>query len=533
MPKYYQCKRSPSHFLSCPDGRVLRRGYQCVFPFGGGSKQCGMGLLPPVSALPFGTDSKRILVLEDRYTTAETSVLPPSTQPVPLPSSPSSVPSSSGGGLSFGGGPTPTFSFGGSPSSPPSVLPSIQYHYQCGNSAQRHRWVTTMRLDRPEEVQCPAKVLFSSCDKPLTYLPSAIFGQSYASLDVSAVRRSSTVSTHVFTSFMPSSSGFGFSSPVPVRPEARSQSDLTKILMESRQVSFLCRDGTFREAPQPRSSSRALNEYVEEPGLCSLGPLTLQRIGLPAIVVGCNEVMELRESGTFLTNPFTPGAVTYPDFVVAQGSYQYAVELKTPRTSTLAAYLGSGFYDARRDSSFASRSVKDEIEARARALPEGYHQMMAFDLFNLTEGFGDTVRAVQAEITGGLRRDFWDRIKGFLFIEKDGTVRTFSKDELLAHGRSQTTLGFSLVTGIRIEPMLDEVTTTTASTSASSSQASDDERALEIIEKVNRGALLLPGERRFLRDKLQAMRIFGCDDYIPQALRSMSALERLVLERKL
>ena len=487
----------------------------------GGSKLCGMGLLAPVDALPFSADRKRILILEDRYTVAETPVLPPSLHPVPLPSSPFPVTSFSGGGLSFGGGPTLT-----SPS-PFPVLPSIQYHYQCGNSAQRHRWVTTVRLDRPEEVLCPGMVLFSSCDKPLTHLPSAVFGQTYASLDVSAVRRRSTVATHVFTSSTPSTSSLDFSSLAPVRAEARSQSDLTKILMDSGQVAFLCRDGTFREAPQPQSSSRALNEYVEEPGLCSLGPLTLQRFGSPTIVVGRNEVMTLH--GTFLTDPFRPGAVTYPDFVVAQGSHRYAVELKTPRTSTLAAYLGSGFYDARRDSSFTSRSVKEEIEARARALPEGYHQMMAFDLFNLTEGFGATVRAVQTEITGGLQRDFWDGIKGFLFIEKDGTVRTFSKDELLAHGRSQTTLGFSLVTGIRIQPMVEEVTTTT--TSPSSSQASDDERAVEIIRKVEEGTPRRSDERRFLRDKLQAMRIFGCDEYIPQVLRGMSALDRLVLER--
>lgn len=349
MPKYYQCKRSPSHYLSCPDGKVLRQGFQCVFPFGGGSKQCGAGLHPPVGVLPFGADKSRTLPLEDRYTKPDPSV--PSPHPVPFPG---------GGGLSFGVSTTRSSPFGSGPPSTLPTLPSIQYHYHCENGSQRHRWVATSPLDRPGEILCPGQVLFgTSCDKPLAYVPGGGSFGTWSPLDASCLRRRSTIPTPVFTSFTSSSSDLDLFSVSPVRAEARSQSELTKVLMDSQQVSFLCRGGTFREDPLARSSARAANEYVEEPGLCALGPLTFLRMGSPAIVVGRGEVTELQQPG--------------------------------------------------------------------------------------------------------------------------GTLQ--------------------------------------------------DELALDVVRKVSRGTPRDWDERRFLRDKLQAMRIFGCDDYIPKILREMDALARLVLER--
>ncbi|HVG08944.1 MAG TPA: hypothetical protein VNM67_14670 [Thermoanaerobaculia bacterium] len=492
---------------------ILRDGpHTCSFPFGGGHKQCGQALVRThLSALPLGLDKNRIRPLESRQIKPDPTALP-SSQPVPSSSPLSLGPSAT---------PSPSPLSGSFSGSPPSVS-TLSYHYECGNKHQKHYWQTTSRLDRPENVQCPGKSVFgATCNAILTYLPGgSILGYTYTPLDPVTVRRLATVSTHVFAS--PSSSAFAFTSPAPVRPEARSQAELTKILVDSRQVSFLCRDGTFRETPVPPTSKRAANEYVEEPGLCKAGPLLFLSEGSVAFVVGRTEVGDLgRSAGRFQTNPFIAGTVTYPDFVVCQGSYPYAVELKTPRTSTMEAYLGAGFYDPDTGSLFKSRTVREEIEARARILPDEYYQMLAFDLFNITEAFDASVRSIQAEITEGRHRDFWGRIKGFLFIEQSGAVRTFSKDTLLAHGRAQPTLGFVLVKGVQLQ-----TTTTTASAS------DDDELATSILHKIEHGIPRSSEERRFLRDKLQAMRIYGNTDYIPTVLESLSALTRLSLERK-
>ena len=64
-----------------------------------------------------------------------------------------------------------------------------------------------------------------------------------------------------------------------------------------------------------------------------------------------------------------------------------------------------------------------------------------------------------------------------------------------------------------------------------SQHAVEDALAAAIIAQVNRGDDPGPERKGWLRYKLQAMRVPGVEEYIPQPLPDMTAMNRFMLER--
>lgn len=310
----------------------------------------------------------------------------------------------------------------------PQPAPLVTYVYQCLGSAGRHYWTTPDRLDRPEDVLCPGRTIgMGLCEKPLQEFHGHSFFPPQPLLDV---RRRSQMPVPQFAAPERRDSLLKFQ---PLRVEAQSQRDLTGVLIESGQVTFLCRNGHFA-APSP------VNPIVDEPGITRHGPLQLQ--SAERHVVGRNEVWGRRPE-EFVVSPFTRGNVTYPDFVVEQNGVVFAIELKTPRTATMAAFLRDQFYGEERprdpSAPFERRAVEAEMAARAAILPDEWRQMLAFDLSNVREDLGASIGAIQEEIRAGTHAAFWRMIASFLFIE-GGRVSTYSRDALLEVGTSQQTL---------------------------------------------------------------------------------------------
>jgi hypothetical protein len=317
------------------------------------------------------------------------------------------------------------------------LIPLPMYRYRCvGKPA--HHWETTVRVLQPKQTGCPFKTLFgATCDKPLDdvtsmFIPGAPKWQplpevlkTLAPLEPKEKEKEKLVR-----------------SPMEIVPrvmEVVSQRDLTAILHNASGISFLCRDGQFRHTPKAPTVNREPEEFVDEPGFMAGHPVCLR---LHALLVGRNEVADFHPSD-FFASPFVKGGVTYPDFVCKQGEDIYAVELKTPPTMTMAAYLDEGFYIGT-SSFFGSRSIEEEIEARAAHLPPNYRQMFAFDLANMgrVEEFGATIAALQKAVVGK-HATFWKQIKSFLFVGPDRSVTTMSQDSLREHGTSQKTLGLA------------------------------------------------------------------------------------------
>ncbi|MEM9558597.1 MAG: hypothetical protein AAGC60_30370 [Acidobacteriota bacterium] len=378
------------------------------------------------------------------------------------------------------GSPTPSPAFAPSTSSALSSTSTSRWSYfRCTHPGGAHRWKSAESIDNPQAVECPAPMLFgASCKKPLQSIPSLVFGDrddQYSVLSPEVARSGAPRVEHTFLSApTPTSSSFA-----PRRFEQRSQDTLTEFLVAARGIELLCRDGTFRESPRaPTTSDWTGDQHVDEPGFTRAGVLRI-RSGATLLALGRLEVSRiLQDSGGYdriirdcTPNPLTRGTVTYPDFVLRQGQALFAVELKTPNASTLAPYLARDFFDesTARGLYGVSRTVVQEIEQRAGLLPESYQQIIAFDLHNLTESPDQSIAALQSSIRRGEHSTFWRLISGFLFVDRAGTISTFSMGQVLEHQSAQTTLDRTM-TGVAPTLQLGGTisTDTTVTTSATS-----------------------------------------------------------------
>lgn len=197
--------------------------------------------------------------------------------------------------------------------------------------------------------------------------------------------------------------------------ESQSQEQMY-IYLVSANYMFLCRDKQFR-AYKASTTALADDETVPEPGLYQGGYVMGQSTSGKQVVLGRNE------SGKSHIH-FKKGTTTYPDYYVKLDNRIFAIELKTPRESTLSSFLSSHFLDEKVFTD--GRTVEEELTYRRTILDlqsENVDQVILFDLSNITKG--DPLRDICNFINYTHQRRQWfeTNINRYLFHgDREGII---------------------------------------------------------------------------------------------------------------